>query len=842
MILKKVYILFLIGVAASGCGVGLDTVSGTPFSNSWNLNSSNSANYSFNSSKIDCTSNACELTSEFLDNNDTSARFGGGSLSGVTWDATNNYLRLNQTGTPTNYSELDSSWAPASGALLGIWHLDDSSSATSIADSSGAGNSLTHIYSTTTLGVTGKLLTAANFDGVSGCVSATSSTTFAFPNTTFSVAFWFNTTNSAGTMVANGGDAGSMGWNVQFMAGGYVQVGLKNTANQIISLASASGGLNDGNWHHVVAVATTNTVTEASNLITLYIDGLQNEQTVYYPSGGQAGPYDSPGAARGLSFGGRGASPFCSGPYFAGLLDEVAIWSTGLNATQVQTIYNRQSANYAGTFTSRVMTASSAQSWSGINWTSTLPFFKELPDSATSESQANYSSQTTSLMSGNVALWHLDEIAGTSGVGSVKDHSGQGNHATPVNSPVFGAYGKLDTAASFSGNQYIQVANPSSSLLLLNSLSMSAWIKPTAFSAYYIILDGGITGGVAYTLETDAAGHLVYSHYNSVTATNYYCTSTSLLSLNTWQHVLANRDASGVNVSLYINGRFAGSCSLAQPPNNPNSVTGVQPSIGAGTGQYYGTIDEVAIWSRKLGDGTNGTQNEIFELYRRGANRIKYQVRSCSDSACVAGSPPWLGTDGTNQTYFSELNNNLIQNDGADLSTSDSVLAGLPSILFSNFSSLTVATNFYFQYRAILESDDSSSNCIYSGSANWCSPELQSVSATPSQYDSSGDSVSSLTGFNYKNLSSFSESGVSCAAGTLYNLSNDGAHWYYWNGSAWTPANGTTSTANSAATVSAAISTFPSQVGTGQLYFKAFLQSNGSGVCQIGSVTVAGTQ
>ena len=41
-------------------------------------------------------------------------------------------------------------------------------------------------------------------------------------------------------------------------------------------------------------------------------------------------------------------------------------------------------------------------------------------------------------------------------------------------------------------------------------------------------------------------------------------------------------------------------------------------------------IDEVAIWNRALSDGTNnGTINEVLELYRRGANRVRYQIQTC---------------------------------------------------------------------------------------------------------------------------------------------------------------------------------------------------------------------
>ncbi len=44
------------------------------------------------------------------------------------------------------------------------------------------------------------------------------------------------------------------------------------------------------------------------------------------------------------------------------------------------------------------------------------------------------------------------------------------------------------------------------------------------------------------------------------------------------------------------------------------------------------------MWNRALTDGSADTLNEILELYRRGMNRIRYQVRSCSDSVCVTAA------------------------------------------------------------------------------------------------------------------------------------------------------------------------------------------------------------
>jgi hypothetical protein len=92
-----------------------------------------------------------------------------------------------------------------------------------------------------------------------------------------------------------------------------------------------------------------------------------------------------------------------------------------------------------------------------------------------------------------------------------------------------------------------------------------------------------------------------------------------------------------------------------------------------------GAIDEVSIWKRTL------HTSEVFQLYRRGINRLKHQVRICSASDCSddATGANWKGPDGTAQTQFSELFNRGTQS----ANPSGNVLATAPTMTFSNFTS-----------------------------------------------------------------------------------------------------------------------------------------------------------
>ena len=103
---------------------------------------------------------------------------------------------------------------------------------------------------------------------------------------------------------------------------------------------------------------------------------------------------------------------------------------------------------------------------------------------------------------------------------------------------------------------------------------------------------------------------------------------------------------------------------------------------------FNGNIDEVAIYNRVLSD------TEIADHYQRGIMRLKYQVRSCNDSACSGET--FIGPDGTSSSYYEW---------GTTNSTST------PSFNLTNLTN-----NQYFQYKAYFETDDSS-----------YSPELRST-------------------------------------------------------------------------------------------------------------------
>jgi hypothetical protein len=125
---------------------------------------------------------------------------------------------------------------------------------------------------------------------------------------------------------------------------------------------------------------------------------------------------------------------------------------------------------------------------------------------------------------------------------------------------------------------------------------------------------------------------------------------------------------------------------------------------------FAGSIDELMMWNRAL------TATEVQKLFQRGGNRLKFQIRACTQRLC-ADAPAWQGPDGTSSTYFTEINNNSIPTTGLG-----TVLVTSPSVVFANFPSVVISNERFFQYRVTLETDNST-----------ISPDLKSfiVNQTP---------------------------------------------------------------------------------------------------------------
>lgn len=794
--------------------------------------------------------------------------FAGGTATGVEWDPRQESLRLSQTGSPTNTAELDSSWTPKWANLVWNWGMNGSGAlAASVAPDRGSGtcnvwDTYFSNYAPAKLrsGVT--FPSQPGFDPGQGGFNC-AGTGIEILSDKMTVGGWIkhvDVTPLAWKLLVTSHD--TAGWWLQ----------RNNTTSNLMIMAETDLGTQycgnttmpalDGKWHYVAYTLSTGSMD-------VYLDGELKQHCTYNHGAGFAAP------TVGLSI--RSATDDGSTTY-----DDWAVWHDQLSATDIKVIYDRQSAKYSGTFTSRVMDAHEvAMDWDSLSWVPTLPFAKELPDAACdpgpncvhsqNESSGDYpalvgsagSTGDNDLMNGIVGLWHLNDAAGS---GSVVDESGNGNNGFTAGGFTLGKKGKLQNAINlngvlgyvgFGGSGTLEHATDSSH-------TQAAWVKIGAYPSQSCVTNSSVCYGAIFVRQgfhmglTVAYGGLIQATAYDSANTAFHATSdANAVRPGEWHHLARVVNDATKTMQLYIDGLEVASTSFAGHSlriygNDPYYLGMAVPSHPLTNGSFAypfnGSIDEAAIWSRAL------DPKEILQLYRRAANRVKVQVRTCAAPDCTDDPTGtfWKGPGGTNQTYFSELNNNSVPLNGSGF-----VKKGRPSMPFSSFTN-PITTSRYFQYRAVLESDDTGSGCDYGPGAlaTWCSPELKSVSVDPIHYESSSPTVIGKKGVSYHSLASFSETlGASCSVGIGYNLGTgnlySSAIWYWWNPSkaagclgagtgAWCVSDGTVAQSNDASTVSSYANRFGAEVGSGTVYFKAFLKSTGSSACELDRLDLDG--
>ena len=332
-----------------------------------------------------------------------------------------------------------------------------------------------------------------------------------------------------------------------------------------------------------------------------------------------------------------------------------------------------------------------------LTWTTSLPFGKELPTA--SETITDYSAIVTNLMTNLSGLWHFNEISGT----TFADSSSSANTGTLSGGVTVGLPGRFQNSITLDGvNGYVNFGTASTVNGIGNS-TISLWVYPTTFASNEGLLnktDNDSQQG--YVLHLLATGTIDYLTVNGNTDTERVTSTT--LTLNQWNHLLATSDGllTAANIHIYVNGTEAAYTTTTNgtgahtSPTTRNMVLGFPQNTVNVTGVTYftGKFDELAGWTRIL------SATEVQQLYRRGINRIKFQIRNCIQTNC-SDNPAWKGPDGSSTSFFTEINNNTFQN----LSTG-SVVTTAPILTFSNFLSLGLVNTKAFQYQAVFETDN----------------------------------------------------------------------------------------------------------------------------------------
>lgn len=480
------------------------------------------------------------------------------------------------------------------------------------------------------------------FDGSGDYLSLPSNSDFAL-GTTFTVeAFIYPTALQALNYGA---------WITDFRGGSTNNwtLGTINSAGSLKPYAYANGTGYTGTtaislnaWHHLAYVYT-------GNVMTLYVDGVA--------SGTLNMTYSQP--ATSLIMGARYSA---DQEFVTGYMDDIRI-------TKDVALYTGAFTPSATTFddvafTSRIIDAGSSTVWNTLGWKSFFPASKLLPNNAGIETIYNSGNAD---MSNNVLLLHMDDTSG-----NIVDGSGNNHNATVNGGVSYATAAKLNTGLTFNGSTgYLSIADHADWTLGSSNFTVETWAKfNTVGNAIFIGHDngGGNTNKWLFMYESGNVKFLI--NPGALYPINYAWSPV----VGQWYHLAVTR--SGSTYTLYIDGVSVATGSNASAIPDPTASL----TIGQGEGIYYlnGALDELALLKRAL------SATEVLDTYKRGAVKIKYQVRSCDDAACSGESfvgPGTVTTTSNTSTDFG-TESSYVQQDatnGTDFSSGTARLTQLGS-------------------------------------------------------------------------------------------------------------------------------------------------------------------
>jgi len=226
-----------------------------------------------------------------------------------------------------------------------------------------------------------------------------------------------------------------------------------------------------------------------------------------------------------------------------------------------------------------------------------------------------------SLSADTVGDWQFDEGTGT----TTYDSSTYSNDGTLSNQSMWTTYGRVGSALSFDGANYVDCGNDTS-LNITGNISFGGWVYYTELVNFAGIIR---MGGTYVRREDTGKFKFVFSGLSDDAVQ-----STTQPVIGKWYHIMGTYD--GANIRVYVNGEEE-ACEASSGTLTGLGTSSVQ--IGKWNSIYHkGKIDEVKIYNELL------SAEEVREIYLEG---------------CVAGN--WSFEEGTGTTAY---DSSVYSNDG----------------------------------------------------------------------------------------------------------------------------------------------------------------------------------
>ena len=389
---------------------------------------------------------------------------------------------------------------------------------------------------------------ASTFDGTSnGLVS----TRAAVPGPdVFTVEAWINTRSRSGGKIlgfgnARTGNSGNYDRHLYMDNSGRITFGVYPGG---VATISSSSGYNDGQWHLITASLGTDGMM-------LSIDGIRVAQRTDVVSGQAYSGYWRVGGDNLNGWPNRGSSD-----YFAGAIDDVAIYPTVLSRT---TVLNHYTASGRSASVPPAPTDAYGQA-----------VYQDDPD----------------------LFWRLDDQSGQ----TAQDASASADPGMISGSVTYGAPSALSSGSSFgfNGSNSLVAATKSANDPLVYSLE--TWFKTTTTVGGKLIGFGDSQTGTSSAYDRHVYmqddGRLVFGTYTGQLNT---ATSPNAYNDGQWHYLVATQSSDGLR--LYVDAALV----ATNPATSAQNYSGYwriggDNTWGSSSAFFAGQLDEVAVYSSAL--------------------------------------------------------------------------------------------------------------------------------------------------------------------------------------------------------------------------------------------------